>query len=138
MIVKEVMSGYVQWISPEIRISEVARIMRDNRIGCVPVGENDRLIGMITDRDITCRAVADGNDLPAVTARDVMSKGMFFCFEDEGIDKAVRLMRDKEVHHLTVLIVRSAWLAWSLWATWRSEAIKRRAPRSCSSLRETR
>ena len=103
MIVKGVMSGYVQWISPEIPISEVARIMRDNRIGCVPVGENDRLIGMITDRDITCRAVASGDDLPAVTARDVMSKGMFFCFEDEGIDKAIRLMREKEVHHLTVL-----------------------------------
>jgi CBS-domain-containing membrane protein len=77
--------------------------MRDNRIGCVPVGENDRLIGMITDRDITCRAAAAGDDLKAVTARDVMSQGMFFCFEDEGIDKAIRLMRDKEVHHLTVL-----------------------------------
>jgi CBS domain-containing protein len=103
MFVKEVMSGHVQWISPEIPISEVARIMRDNRIGCVPVGENDRLIGMITDRDITCRAAAAGDDLKAVTARDVMSQGMFFCFEDEGIDKAIRLMRDKEVHHLTVL-----------------------------------
>ncbi len=103
MIVKEVMSGHVQWISPEIPISEVARIMRDNSIGCVPIGENDRLVGMITDRDITCRAVAAGDDLSSVTARDVMSKGMFYCFEDEGIDKAARLMRDREVHHLTVL-----------------------------------
>lgn len=103
MLVKEVMSGHVQWISPEIPISEVARVMRDNRIGCVPVGENDRLIGMITDRDITCRAAAARDDLRKVTARDVMSQGMFFCFEDEGIDKAIRLMREKEVHHLTVL-----------------------------------
>jgi CBS domain-containing protein len=103
MIVKEVMSGHVQWIVPEISISEVARIMRDNGIGCIPVGENDRLVGMITDRDITCRAVAAGDDLSAVTARDVMSQGMFFCFEDEGIDKAARLMREKEIHHLTVL-----------------------------------
>jgi CBS domain-containing protein len=103
MFVKEVMSGHVQWISPEIPISEVARIMRDNRIGCVPVGENDRLVGMITDRDITCRAAAVKDDLKTVTARDVMSQGMFFCFDDEGIDKAARLMRDKEVHHLTVL-----------------------------------
>lgn len=103
MIVKEVMSGHVQWISPEIPISDVARMMRDNGIGCVPVGENDRLVGMITNRDITCRAVAAGDNLASVTARDVMSQGMLFCFEDEGIDKAIRLMRDKEVHHLTVL-----------------------------------
>lgn len=103
MIVKEVMSGHVQWISPEIPVSEVARIMRDNGIGCVPVGENDRLIGMITDRDITCRAVAGREDLGGVTARDVMSKGMLYCFEDEAIDKAARLMREKEIHHLTVL-----------------------------------
>jgi len=103
MIVKEVMSGHVQWIAPEIPISEAARIMRDNGIGCVPIGENDRLIGMITDRDITCRAVAAGDDLSNVTARDVMSQGIFFCFEDEALDKAARLMRDKEVHHLTVL-----------------------------------
>lgn len=103
MIVKEVMSGYVQWMAPEIPIAEVARIMRDNRIGCIPVGENDRLIGMITDRDITWRGVAAGQERGALTARDVMSKGVYFCFEDEGVDKAIQLMRDKEVHHLIVL-----------------------------------
>src|SRR5215469_10705774 len=88
MIVKEVMSSHVQWTAPEIPISEIARIMRDQGIGCVPVGENDRLVGMITDRDITCRAVAAGEDLRNVTARDVMSKGIFYCFEDEPIEKA--------------------------------------------------
>jgi CBS domain-containing protein len=103
MIVKEVMSGHVQWLSPDIPVSEVARIMRDNKIGCVPVGENDRLVGMIMDRDITCRAVAAGDDLSGVTARDAMSQGMYFCFEDESLDKAARLMREKEVHHLKVL-----------------------------------
>jgi len=103
MIVKEVMSGHVQWIAPDIPISEVARLMRDGGIGCVPIGENDRLIGMITDRDITCRAVADSDDLSGVTARDVMSQGMFYCFEDENIEKAARVMREKEVHHLPVL-----------------------------------
>jgi len=97
------MSSHVQWISPDIPIADVARMMRDNRIGCIPVGENDRLIGMITDRDVTCRAVADGSDLNEITARDVMSKGMFYCFEDEPIEKAAQLMCEKEVHHLTVL-----------------------------------
>jgi CBS domain-containing protein len=103
MIVKEVMSNHVQWLSPEIPITEVARIMRDSGIGCIPVGENDRLVGMITDRDITCRAVAAGDDLGGVTARDVMSHGMFFCFEDERVDQAIKIMQKKEVHHLTVL-----------------------------------
>jgi predicted transcriptional regulator len=103
MIVKEVMSSHVEWLSPDTAITEVARMMRDKEIGCTPVGENDRLIGMITDRDITCRPVASGDDLKKVTARDVMSKGMFFCFEDEGIDKAIKLMQQKEVRHLTVL-----------------------------------
>jgi len=103
MIAKEVMSGHVQWLSPDTAITEVARIMRDRGIGCIPIGENDRLVGMITDRDITCRAVAAGENLKDVTARNVMSKGMYFCFEDEGIDKAIKLMQQKEVHHLTVL-----------------------------------
>ena len=103
MNVKEVMSGYVQWISPEISISEVAHIMRDNRIGCVPVGENDRLVGMITDRDITCRAVAAGDDLPAVTARDVTSKGCSFASRMRASTRPFDCMREKEVHHLTVL-----------------------------------
>jgi CBS domain-containing protein len=103
MIVKEVMSGHVQWIAPEIPVIEVARLMRDNGIGCVPVGEKDRLIGMITDRDVICRAVAESDDLKDVTAADVMSKGMFYCFEDETLDKAARLMQQKGVHHLPVL-----------------------------------
>ena len=103
MIIKEVMSGHVQWIAPDIPVSEAARIMRDNEIGCIPVGENDRLVGMITDRDITYRAVAANEDLSGLTARDVMSKGMHFCFEDEGVDKAVQVMQKNEIHHLTVL-----------------------------------
>ena len=63
--------------------------MRDKGIGCLPVGENDKLIGMLTDRDITCRMVADGLDLSKTKARDVMSKGIIWCFEDQsGSDKA--------------------------------------------------
>ena len=58
MLVKEAMTPEVRWFSPDTPIQEVARVMRDEGIGCVPIGENDRLVGMITDRDITCRAVA--------------------------------------------------------------------------------
>jgi len=103
MIVKEVMSHNVEWLAPDTAITEVARIMRKKEIGCIPVGENDRLIGMITDRDITYRAVAERDNLKGVTARDVMSKGIFLCFEDDGINKAIETMLQREVHHLTVL-----------------------------------
>ena len=60
MLVREAMTTQAEWITPDISLTEVACKMRDQNIGCLPVGENDRLIGMITDRDLACRAVADG------------------------------------------------------------------------------
>ena len=61
-------------------VADLARKMKDLDIGALPVGENDRLIGMVTDRDITCRAVPNGKDF-TLTAREVMSKGIVFCTE---------------------------------------------------------
>ena len=89
MLVKEAMTGEVRWYSPDTPIQEVARVMRDERIGCVPIGENDRLVGMVTDRDITCRGVAAGERLDALTCRAVMSPGIFFCFEDQTLEQAL-------------------------------------------------
>jgi CBS domain-containing protein len=103
MQVKDAMTPHAEWISPDIPLTEVATIMRDKGIGCLPVGENDRLIGMITDRDITWRAVAAGSDPRRCKARDVMSKGIHWCFEDQGIDDAAHLMEQKKVHHLPVM-----------------------------------
>ena len=68
MQVKEIMTPNVDWVAPKQTIQEIAIKMRDEDIGCLPVGENDRLIGMITDRDIACRAVADGCDPTTTTA----------------------------------------------------------------------
>lgn len=103
MQIQEAMTQHAEWIDPNISLKEAARIMRDRDIGCLPVGENDRLIGMITDRDIVCRAVADGVDPTAKTARDVMSKGITYCFEDQDLEDAARLMEEKQIHHLPVL-----------------------------------
>jgi CBS domain-containing protein len=103
MQIQEAMTQHAEWIDPNISLKEAARIMRDRDIGCLPVGENDRLIGMITDRDIVCRAVADGVDPTATTARDVMSKGITYCFEDQDLEDAARLMEEKQIHHLPVL-----------------------------------
>jgi len=84
-------------------VREVAKKMRDKGIGCLPVGENDKFIGMITDRDVTCRAGADGLDLSKVKACDVMSKGVTWCFEDQSDVEATKLMEKKNIRHLPVL-----------------------------------
>jgi CBS domain-containing protein len=70
--------------------------MKDLDVGSLPVGENDRLIGMVTDRDIACRGLADGKDVSRLTARDVMSKGIVYCTENDELEDAVHLMEKKK------------------------------------------
>jgi CBS domain-containing protein len=103
MKVKEAMHAGVQWVEPNTPLITIAKLMRDHDVGALPVGENDRLVGMVTDRDIVCRAIADGRNLETTTARDVMSKGIFFCRTDEELDEAVHLMEKKKVRRLPVI-----------------------------------
>ncbi|HWE21315.1 MAG TPA: CBS domain-containing protein [Hyphomicrobiaceae bacterium] len=103
MMVKDVMHKGAEWVAPQTPVSDVARKMRDLDIGAIPVGENDRLIGMVTDRDIACRAVANGKDPGKVTARDVMSKGIFYCNDTEDLEDALRIMEQKQVRRLPVI-----------------------------------
>jgi CBS domain-containing protein len=103
MKVKDAMHKGAEWLSPDAPVTEVARKMRDLDVGSIPIGENDRLIGMVTDRDITCRGVANGKDIGKLTARDVMSKGIVYCQETEDIDDALRIMEQKQIRRLPVL-----------------------------------
>lgn len=103
MLVKDVMTNHAEWIRSDATLRDVARKMRDHNIGCLPVGENDRLIGIITDRDIACRGVAEGLDPKKTTAKDVMSNGITYCFDDQTDDEAAALMDSKGYHHLPVL-----------------------------------
>lgn len=103
MLVKEAMRRDAYWVSPDTSVKEVAHKMRDLNIGSLPIGENDRLIGMVTDRDIALRCCADGGDPTKLTARDVMSKGISWCFEDQAIEDAAHLMGAKHVRRLPVL-----------------------------------
>ncbi|MDP2620714.1 MAG: CBS domain-containing protein [Hyphomicrobiales bacterium] len=100
---KEVMTSKVQSVSPEQSIQECARKMRDLNIGSLPVSEKGQMIGMITDRDICCRAVADGRDLAKTKAADIMSKDVTWCFDDQECADAAHLMEDKHIRRLTVL-----------------------------------
>jgi CBS-domain-containing membrane protein len=77
--------------------------MRDHKIGRLPVGENDRLVGMLTDRDIVCRAVAAGADPATTRTAEVMTKGITYCFEDDTVEPAIDQLEAKQIHHIPVL-----------------------------------
>jgi CBS domain-containing protein len=104
MKVKEAMHRGVDWLSPDTPVREIARLMRDHDIGAVPIGENDRLIGMVTDRDIACKGVAaDAFDADLTTARDVMTPEIHCCSEDDDLAKAVRHMEELKIRRLPVI-----------------------------------
>jgi len=103
MKVKEAMHKGAEWAPPETPLAQLAKKMMELDVGSIPVGENDRLIGMVTDRDITCRAVANGKDISRLTARDVMSKGIIYCTDTEDLDDALRLMEVNRIRRLPVI-----------------------------------
>jgi len=103
MKVKEAMHKGVEWREPTTPISEIAKVMKQNDVGAVPISQNDRLVGIITDRDITCRAVANGTDLANLTAGDIMTKGIVYCTENEDIEDAVHLMENNQIRRLPVI-----------------------------------
>jgi CBS domain-containing protein len=103
MKVKDAMHPGVTWVEPNTPISELARRMRDEDIGSIPIGENDRLVGMVTDRDIAIKALADGRDIAAMTARDVMSSPILYCRTEQDLDDAARLMENHQVRRLPVI-----------------------------------
>jgi CBS domain-containing protein len=103
MQVRQAMTRDVQIARPDQSIHEIARIMADCEIGSLPVGENDRLVGMITDRDIAIRAVADGKSPDSTQVREVMSQDVKFCYEDDEVADVAKNMGDIQVHRLPVL-----------------------------------
>jgi CBS domain-containing protein len=102
MKVSEAMTGDVRLVEPIQTIREAARLMAEMDAGIVPVREGDRLVGMITDRDIAVRAVAQGKG-PETSIREVMSDEVKYCFEDEDTDAVERKMADIQVRRLPVL-----------------------------------
>jgi CBS domain-containing protein len=104
MKVKDAMHNGVDWVSPDTPISEIARMMCEHDIGSIPIGENDRLVGMVTDRDIVCKGLAEESfDLSEATASDVMTAGIHCCREDDDLAQAVRHMEELKVRRLLVV-----------------------------------
>jgi CBS domain-containing protein len=103
MQIHQVMTERVSTVGPDTRIPEVARIMRDEDIGSMPVVENDRLIGMVTDRDIVTRVVAEDKDPRAVIAREAMSPKILYCFDDQSVEDVLQNMGDNQIRRLPVV-----------------------------------
>lgn len=102
-VVADVMTRDVEIVSPQQTVQEAAKLMAQADTGALPVGENDRLIGMITDRDIALRVIAEGKDARQTRVRDAMTPKARYCFEDEGIADVAETMSAQKLRRMPVL-----------------------------------
>jgi CBS domain-containing protein len=103
MKIREVMSKKVNTVEPDTRLRSIAKVMREKDIGAVPVADDDRLVGMITDRDLVVRGMAERTDAGEMSARDVMSGEMRYCFDDQTTDEVLENMGQIQVRRLPVV-----------------------------------
>jgi len=103
MKVAKIMHKGATTIAPDTAVAAIAKTMAKNDIGAMPVASKGKIVGMVTDRDIACRAFADGLDMESLSARDIMSKKVVSCQQDDEIEDALKLMRKKRVRRLVVL-----------------------------------
>ena len=100
--IKDVLSEGGKILDPEATIKDAARQMREGNFGLMPIGENDRLIGTVTDRDIVIRAVAEGLDA-STKVRDVMSEKVMWAYEDDSVEKASQIMSENQIRRLPIV-----------------------------------
>ncbi len=103
MKVSEIMSRKVMMINTDTPLAEAAEKMKSSDIGALPVVEGDKIRGMLTDRDIVLRAVAEKRDLRTTKASEVMTERIKYIFEDDDIAEAAEMMKDKQIRRLVVL-----------------------------------
>jgi len=103
MKLREIMTSNVEVIHPDDTLQTAAEKMRDRDIGCLPVCDGDRLIGVLTDRDLITRALAEGMESKAMLGRDLVTSPAIYCFEDQSVDEAAKLMHDNQIRRLVVL-----------------------------------
>ena len=103
MKVHEIMTAHARCVGLDNTLVEAAGLMRELDVGALPVCDEDRLAGMVTDRDIVLRGVADGRDPNTTPVRDVMSQGVVYAFADQEVEEAVRAMEDRQIRRLPIL-----------------------------------
>ena len=101
--VRDIMTTTVLVLNPRDTVVRAAALMRDEDIGALLVGENDRLVGMLTDRDIVKRTTAQGLAPDAASVGDAMSKGVLYCFDDDSCDAAAATMAANQIRRLPVV-----------------------------------
>jgi len=102
MKVRDLMHKGVEIMTPDTPVTKLAKKMREKDIGAIPVGSNGKLVGMVTDRDITVRAVANAKDLTQLTAQDVMTKGVVCCRDTDKVRDVLEVMENKQIRRVPV------------------------------------
>ncbi len=104
MKVREVMTASVKCIRPDAKLRDAAEQMRTLDVGLLPVcGDEDKLVGVITDRDIAIRSTASGADPNNATVKEVMTEEVYYCFEEQEVPEAAHLMEQKQIRRLVVI-----------------------------------
>ena len=103
MQVREVMTHGVDVVRPDATLQEAAQKMRSLDVGPLPVCDGDRLVGMLTDRDITIRATAEGLDPKSARVRDAMTPDVQYVFDDSDVQEAARKMQSEQIRRVVVL-----------------------------------
>jgi len=103
MLVRDLMTKDVECTRPDATLQQVALRMRDLEVGLLPICDQDRLTGTISDRDIVVRAIAEGRDPQTVRVCDVMTPEVIYCFDDQEISTAAQVMQGKQIRRLPVL-----------------------------------
>jgi len=103
MKVREIMTTNVECVAPDAGVTDLASKMKTLDVGFIAICENDRLVGTVTDRDIVIRGIAGGKNISTLKARDVMTKEIHWCFEDEDVKEVAKKMSEKEVRRMLIL-----------------------------------
>ena len=103
MKLSEIMTRDVVVMQPDDSLQSAAKKMRDRNIGFLPVCDGEELIGVISDRDITIRALADGMDVNIMLGRDLMTVPAIYCFDDQDVSEAAKIMEENQIRRLVVL-----------------------------------
>lgn len=97
------MTAHARCVGPENTLVEAAGLMRELDVGCLPVCEDDRIVGIVTDRDLAVRGIADGKDPVKTEVREVMTPGVVYAFADQEVEEVVRLMEGRRIRRVPVL-----------------------------------
>jgi CBS domain-containing protein len=103
MQLRDIMTTEVERIHENISLQEAAQKMRDFNVGLLPIYDGDRLVGMLSDRDIAVRATAEGRNPAQTAVREAMTQNIIYCFEDQSVEEAATMMADHQIRRLIIL-----------------------------------